>query len=87
VTSKANGLEELAGDAALLVDPHDPDEIARAAYAILTDPALAARLRAAGLERSRLFSWEACARQTLSVLEAAVGERNLKPARGSAASG
>ncbi len=87
VTSKANGLEELAGDAALLVDPHDPDEIARAAYAVLTDPALAARLRAAGLDRSRLFSWEACARQTLSVLEAAAGERTPEPARGSAASG
>jgi glycosyltransferase involved in cell wall biosynthesis len=73
ITSHANGLEEIAGSAALLVDPRDPDEIAGAVLKVLTDPALAARLAAAGLERSRTFSWENCARRTLEILEEVVG--------------
>jgi glycosyltransferase involved in cell wall biosynthesis len=68
ITSNANGLEEIAGSAGLLVNPRDPDEIARAVLNVLTDPQLAARLAAAGLERSRTFSWEACARRTLEIL-------------------
>jgi len=36
---------------------------------VLTDPELAARLREAGLERSRRFSWEACGRTTLRHIE------------------
>lgn len=73
VTSRANGLEELAGSAALLVDPRNPAEIASAILDVLGDPELAARLSAAGLERSRIFSWEACARKTLRILEEVAG--------------
>jgi glycosyltransferase involved in cell wall biosynthesis len=69
VTSRANGLEEIAGGAALLVDPRDPGQIATAVLEVLGDPARAARLSAAGLERSRIFSWETCARRTLEILE------------------
>jgi glycosyltransferase involved in cell wall biosynthesis len=71
VTSAVNGLEELAGDAALLVDPGNPGAIADAALQILCEPAVAARLRAAGLARSRMFSWANCARQTLEILRQA----------------
>jgi glycosyltransferase involved in cell wall biosynthesis len=69
VTSRANGLEEIAGSAAVLVDPRDPAAIADAARRVLTDPGLSRQLAAAGLERSRLFSWENCARRTLEILE------------------
>jgi len=75
VTSRANGLLELAGDAALLVDPNDADEIAAAVQRVLTDGSLASRLSDAGLTRSALFSWERCARNTLAVLEDAVAGR------------
>jgi glycosyltransferase involved in cell wall biosynthesis len=71
VTSRANGLEELADGAALLVDPRDPEAIAGAALQVLRDPVLAERLRGAGLARSRIFSWEACALQTLAIVEQA----------------
>ena len=71
VTSQANGLEELAADAALLVDPGNPEAIADAARSVLTDPSLAHRLREAGLARSRMFSWDTCARNTLAILEQA----------------
>ena len=69
VTSKANGLEEIAGDGALLVDPADPDEIAEGVLELLTDEELHARTAAAGLERSKRYSWERCATETLGVLE------------------
>ena len=73
VTSRANGLEEIAGSAALLVDPRDPDEIATTVQRVLSEPDLAARMAAAGLERARTFSWETCARRTLEILEEAAG--------------
>jgi glycosyltransferase involved in cell wall biosynthesis len=59
--SDATSLPEVAGDAALLFDPHDPEAIAAALRRI---PAEAERLRAAGLERVAHFTWERCAEQT-----------------------
>ena len=71
VSSLANGLEELAGDAALLVDPADSEAIAGAALRVLGDHALADRLRSAGRARSGMFSWDSCARNTLAIVERA----------------
>ncbi|HSM08654.1 MAG TPA: glycosyltransferase family 1 protein [Gemmatimonadota bacterium] len=68
VTSDANGLIEIAGDAALRVDPTDPAAIADATRSVLGDSELAARLSERGLARSSMFSWDRCARQTLDVL-------------------
>jgi glycosyltransferase involved in cell wall biosynthesis len=68
ITSRANGLEEIAGSAALLVNPDDPEEIADAVCRVLTLPGLRAELAAAGLVRSTRFSWECCAKETLEVL-------------------
>lgn len=68
VTSDANGLIEIAGDAALRVDPTDPAAICEAARRVLDDSDLAARLSERGLARSSKFSWDRCARQTLDVL-------------------
>jgi glycosyltransferase involved in cell wall biosynthesis len=69
VTSRANGLEEIAGDGAILVDPEDPEDIARGIRKVLTDPELHARVSAAGLERSKGYSWDRTARETLAALE------------------
>jgi glycosyltransferase involved in cell wall biosynthesis len=80
VTSNANGLEEIAGSAALLVDPRDPGQIAAAVLNVLTDPSLAARLAAAGLERSHTFSWETCARRTLEILAEVAGPARARVA-------
>jgi glycosyltransferase involved in cell wall biosynthesis len=68
ITSRANGLEEIAGSAALLVNPDDPEEVADAVQQVLTNPALQATLSAAGLERSKQFSWKRCAKETLNIL-------------------
>lgn len=69
VTSRANGLEEIAGDAALLVDPDDADEIAETIARVLADASLRASLSERGLLRARNFSWAKCARETLGILE------------------
>jgi glycosyltransferase involved in cell wall biosynthesis len=58
VTSNVSSLPEVAGDAALLVDPTSAEAIADAMRRVLTDPALAAELSARGLKRARAFSWE-----------------------------
>ena len=69
VTSNANGLEEIAGDAALLVDPRDAESIVEAMRQVLSDLELRTTLSAKGLARSRMFTWEACATKTLAILE------------------
>ncbi len=69
VTSNVNGLEEIAGDAALLVDPQDPDEIAAAVRRVLSTPELRQALSREGLERAKRFTWEKCGRKTLDILE------------------
>jgi glycosyltransferase involved in cell wall biosynthesis len=68
VTSSVSSLPEVAGDAALLVDPRDEAAIAGALERVLTDPALADDLRARGRARAAEFSWERTARATFALL-------------------
>ena len=57
VTSNVSSLPEVAGGAALLVDPYDADAIANGIVQAVTDDALRADLIKRGLERARSFSW------------------------------
>ncbi len=70
VTSNAYGLRELAGDAALLVDPSNPVEVAEAVQRILEDAGLRSDLQARARLRSEHFDWGRCGKQTLRILEA-----------------
>ena len=65
ICSGTSSLPEVAGGAALLVDPRDPADIARALLAIEEDPELERRLRAAGPARARQFTGRATAEATL----------------------
>ena len=56
VTSRSSSLPEIAGDAALYVDPYDIDDIARAIKTIAADDGLRAELRQRGRARVELFS-------------------------------
>ena len=67
VCSDAASLPEVAGTAARIVAPEDTAGAVAALKAVLTDPAEAARLRAAGLEQARKFSWRAAAEAVLRV--------------------
>jgi glycosyltransferase involved in cell wall biosynthesis len=64
--SNASSLPEVAGEAALLFDPHDERAIASAVERVLTDEPLRERLRELGLPRAREFTWERTARGTLA---------------------
>jgi glycosyltransferase involved in cell wall biosynthesis len=73
VVSDRGSLPEVVGEAGLLVNPDDPAAIAAALEQVITDSALAADLRARGLERASTFSWERAARETLAVYERVLG--------------
>lgn len=67
VASNTTSLPEVAGQAAVLVDPGDSHAIAEGMCRIVEDSALAGRLITAGLERARSFTWHACAIRTQAV--------------------
>jgi len=69
MTANNSALPEIAGDAALLVDPTDIDAIADAMLQLSQDDSLRQRLIAAGYENVKRFSWEKAAQETLAVLE------------------
>ncbi len=73
LTSNVGAMAELAGDAAVLVDPNDNQAIADGIVRGLTDATLRTTLPLRARERAGGFSWAATAAQTLKVLEEAAG--------------
>ncbi len=72
IVSNISSLPEVVGDAALLVNPADNEEIAVAMHRLVTDDLLHAELREKGLKRAQCFSWEATAQSTLEVYHKAL---------------
>lgn len=75
VTSATSSIPEVAGDAALAVDPRSVRDIAQAIEQILTDPELSGRLAASARSRAERFSWDETARLTLEVYERVLGAK------------
>ncbi len=73
ISSNASSLPEVAGDAAVLVDPHRPDRLAEALATVLMSPDVQASLRVRGLSRAKEFLWDRTARQTVAIYERTVG--------------
>jgi glycosyltransferase involved in cell wall biosynthesis len=69
VTSNGSSLPEVAGDAALLVDPYDVGAIAYAMHRIAIESNLSTQLRQAGLSRASQFSWEKTGQATAEILQ------------------
>ena len=67
ITSNVSSLPEVAGEAALLIDPHRIETIAAAMDSLLTNPILSQTLIQKGREQARKFTWEDTARKTLEV--------------------
>ncbi|MGH9348475.1 MAG: glycosyltransferase family 4 protein, partial [Vicinamibacterales bacterium] len=67
VTSNVSSLPEVAGDAAVLVDPYDAIDIKEGIRRVLTDPVLRAELRCKGIQRARAFSWERSVARTREI--------------------
>jgi glycosyltransferase involved in cell wall biosynthesis len=72
ITSDRSSLPEIAGDAAVLIDPEDTTGLALAIKSLIEDRALAKDMQRRGLERAAEFSWERCAQQTLGVYREAL---------------
>jgi glycosyltransferase involved in cell wall biosynthesis len=69
VCSNASSLPEVAGDAALLVDPLDQDALWEGLDRIVKDPELRRHLVECGFHQVQRFSWHRCAQAVMDVLE------------------
>jgi glycosyltransferase involved in cell wall biosynthesis len=69
ITSNTSSLPEIAGDAAVLINPYDTAEISQAIIKVISDKTLQNEMRAKGLINAKRFSWSASARELLSVFE------------------
>lgn len=67
ITSNVSSLPEVAGDAAVQVNPRSASELAEAIQTVLESPSKRSAMRQAGLTRAQFFSWEKCAQETISV--------------------
>ena len=69
ITSNTSSLPEVAGDAALLIDPHNTGELARAILQVLANEQLRDELRQKGYARAQHFTWPKSASKMLSVYQ------------------
>jgi glycosyltransferase involved in cell wall biosynthesis len=81
VAANRGALPEVLGDAGILVDPDDVNELAQAMHRMLTDEAVATACAERGLARSRLFSWDRAAMALHRAYEAAHANRRRDPDR------
>ncbi len=73
VTSNVSSLPEIAGDAAVLIDPRSLSELRDALERLMLSPDLRAELATKGRRRASLFTWERAAEQSLRFFESAAG--------------
>src|SRR5688500_12973439 len=81
VTSNVSSLPEVAGDAAVLVDPYDPQAIADGIYRVRSDTGFQSDLRNRGLARARQFSWETSVRRVWDIYHEVAAEPVVTPAQ------
>jgi glycosyltransferase involved in cell wall biosynthesis len=75
ITASTCSLPEVAGQAAVMVDPHDTEQLAGAMVRVLTDKALREELRHKGLVQAAMFSWRRTAEEMSRALDQALAER------------
>jgi glycosyltransferase involved in cell wall biosynthesis len=75
LTSNVSSMPEVAGDAAVYVDPRDVDDMARKIEQIAADEPLRTRLRDAGPAQAARFSWDKCAEATMAGYQKALANR------------
>ncbi len=72
ITSNTSSLPEVVGDAGIMVDPQDADELCEAMLKIYNSSDVRTQMALASLEQAKKFSWERCAEQTIDVYKAAI---------------
>ena len=75
IASNTSSLPEVAGDAAILIDPQDIVGLAAAMQRLCNDAALRHEMRARGMAQAARFSWQRAARETLAVYQTVSGKR------------
>ena len=80
ITSHTSSMPEVAGEAALLIDPTATATIAKAMEYIQTNQTLKKELIAEGLMQARKFSWRTLAQQVLTIYHETINEQQLKTA-------
>lgn len=68
ITSNISSLPEAAGNAAIMINPTNTDELLQAMKKVLTDAKLSQKLAVLGKERARAFEWRKCAEETLKYI-------------------
>ena len=71
IVSNVASLPEVVGDAGLLIDPHDADELTVAMWRVLNDGELRQEMRNKGLRQAERFSWGRAARETAAIYKLA----------------
>ena len=79
IASRSSCLPEISGGVLRYFDPLSVEEMAEAIYEGMCDGQLRRRLSEQGLRRASQFSWERCARETLSVLTGSVLSAKCEP--------
>jgi glycosyltransferase involved in cell wall biosynthesis len=73
ITGPGSALPEVAGDAAIYVDPHDPEQLGMEIERLVSDRVLQEELRNTGFERVKQFTWERAAQETLDLYRDVLG--------------
>lgn len=69
VVSNAGSLPEIVGEAGIIVNPYDPEEIASGIKKVLDNQSIHDNLQKKGLAQAEKFSWEKCAQKTIKILK------------------
>jgi len=80
-TSNVSSIAEVIGDAAVLFDPRNVEDIAQKIRLVLSDSKLRAKLVTAGRSRVNQFSWSKCASETSEVYKSCIGKEQLSASR------
>ena len=69
ITSNTSSMPEIAGNAALLADPYNSNELTTAMHTLLSNDMLLADLKMKGIKRAESFTWKASAEKLLQIYE------------------
>jgi glycosyltransferase involved in cell wall biosynthesis len=67
--SKTSSIPEVVGEAGIYFNPHDANDIAKSLIKILRDDELKIELSKKGIERAKMFNWDKCLEEFVSVLK------------------
>jgi glycosyltransferase involved in cell wall biosynthesis len=75
IASNTTSVPEVVGDAGIMIDPTDSDQLCQAMLDVLTDASLQERLKREGLKRAQEFSWQKCAGQLVDLYKQAINSQ------------